>query len=207
MDANITEHSRFNGFPHQASAKNASDGKPLKRLASLSRGEAPASRPVLMRGITSGATTVRCNTIDHRDFRADVLCMFNSTIPKSLKVAVAAGFISALAFSPLALAAEQGKENLDASASKEITGEVVDMMCYVDHNAMGDKHAGCAAKCIKGGGPVGIVSDGKAYLLVGQHKPMNDQLAEYAGKTITVKGKMAERGGVAMLENAEIVKK
>jgi hypothetical protein len=72
---------------------------------------------------------------------------------------------------------------------------------------MGDKHAGCAAKCIKGGGPVGIVSDGKAYLLVGQHKPMNDQLAEYAGKTITVKGKMAERGGVAMLENAEIEKK
>jgi len=133
--------------------------------------------------------------------------MFNSTIPKSLKVAVAAGFISALAFSPLALAAEQGKENLDAAASKEITGEVVDMMCYVDHNAMGDKHAGCAAKCIKGGGPVGIVSDGKAYLLVGQHKPMNDQLAEYAGKTITVKGKMAERGGVAMLENAEIEKK
>src|SRR5213082_509563 len=145
-------------------------------------------------------------TIDHREFRADVSCMFNSTIPKSLKVAVAAGFISALACSPLALA-EQGKENLDASASKEITGEVVDMMCYVDHNAMGEKHAGCAAKCIKGGGPVGIVSDGKAYLLVGQHKPMNDQLAEYAGKTVTVKGKMAERGGVAMLENAEIEKK
>src|SRR6184192_363736 len=145
--------------------------------------------------------------IDRDEFQADVFRMFNSTIPKSLKVAVAAGFISALAFSPLALAAEQGKENLDASASKEVTGEVVDMMCYVDHNAMGDKHCGCAAKCIKGGGPVGIVSEGKAYLLVGQHKPMNDQLAEYAGKTITVKGKMAERGGVAMLENAEIVKK
>jgi len=73
--------------------------------------------------------------------------------------------------------------------------------------AMGDKHSGCAAKCIKGGGPVGIVSDGKAYLIVGDHKPMNDQLAEYAGKTITIKGKMAERGGVAMLENAEIVTK
>src|SRR5437763_15114536 len=145
--------------------------------------------------------------IDRDEFQADVFRMFNSTIPKSLKVAVAAGFISALAFSPLALAAEQGKEKLDASASKEITGEVVDMMCYVDHNALGDKHAGCAAKCIKGGGPVGIVSHGKAYLLVGQHKPINDQLAEYAGKTITVKGKMAERGGVAMLENAEIEKK
>src|SRR5438067_11013566 len=101
-------------------------------------------------------------TIDHREFRADVSRMFNSTIPKSLKVAVAAGFISALAFSPLALAAEQGKENLDASASKEGTGEVVDMMCYVDHNAMGEKHGqSCGAKCIKGGGPVGIVSDVK----------------------------------------------
>ena len=146
--------------------------------------------------------------IDRDEFQADVFRMFNSTIRKNLKVAVAAGFISALAFSPLALATEQGKENLDASASKEITGEVVDMMCYVDHNAVGEKHGqSCGAKCIKGGGPVGIVSEGKAYLVVGEHKPLNDQLAEYAGKTITVKGKMAERGGIAMLENAEIVKK
>ncbi|PYJ41273.1 MAG: hypothetical protein DME86_09200 [Verrucomicrobia bacterium] len=133
--------------------------------------------------------------------------MFNSRVPMTLKVVVAAGFISALASSPLLLAQEHGKDSLDASASKEITGEVVDMMCYVDHNAMGDKHAGCAAKCIKGNGPVGVVSDGKAYLIVGDHKPMNDALAEFAGKTITVRGKMAERGGIAMLENAEIVKK
>src|SRR5947199_10052987 len=102
--------------------------------------------------------------------------MFNSTIPRSLKVVVVAGFISALALSPVALAAEQGKENLDASASKEITGEVVDMMCYVDHNAMGDKHSGCAAKCIKWGVPLGIVSDRKAYLIVGEHQPRNNQL-------------------------------
>jgi hypothetical protein len=145
--------------------------------------------------------------IGQSEFRAHVLRMFSSTIQKSLKAAVAVGFISALALPPATLAAEQGKEKLDASASKEITGEIVDMMCYVDHNATGDKHSGCAAKCIKGGGPVGIVSDGKAYLIVGEHKPINDQLAEYAGKTITVKGKMAERGGVAMVENAEIVKK
>src|SRR5947208_10493721 len=133
--------------------------------------------------------------------------MFNSKIPQTLKVAVTVAFVSTVALSPLARAAEQGKDSLDAAASKEITGEVVDMMCYVDHNAMGDKHSGCAAKCIKGNGPVGIVSDGKAYLIVGDHKPMNDVLAEFAGKMITVRGKMAERGGIAMLENAEIVKK
>ena len=116
----------------------------------------------------------------------------------------------AAAFSGFAFAHEnheQGKDSLDAAATKQITGEVVDMMCYVDHNAMGEKHAGCAAKCIKGNGPVGIVDNGKAYLVVGEHKPMNAELAEYAGKTITVKGKIAERGGIAMIENAEIIKK
>jgi hypothetical protein len=138
--------------------------------------------------------------------------MFNSTAnkPSVLKIAVAVSFSAALAFSPLALADEHehGKESLDAVAGKTVTGEVVDMMCYVDHNAIGEKHGqSCGAKCIKGGGPVGIVSEGKAYLVVGEHKPINDELAEYCGKSITVKGKVAERGGIAMIENAEIVKK
>ncbi|HJX25700.1 MAG TPA: hypothetical protein VJ252_06060 [Chthoniobacterales bacterium] len=131
--------------------------------------------------------------------------MFNSTNkPTVLKVAVAASFITALAFSPIALAEEHGK---DAEATKTVTGEIVDMMCFVDHNSTGDKHAACAAKCIKGGGPVGISSEGKTYLVVGEHKPMNDELAEYAGKTITLKGKVSQREGVLMLANAEIVKK
>ena len=135
--------------------------------------------------------------------------MFNSTNnkPTALKVVVTAIFIAGLTCAPLAIAQEH-EHSGDAAASKEVTGEVVDMMCYVDHNAIGEKHGqSCGAKCIKSGGPVGIVSDGKAYLVVGEHKPMNDQLAEYCGKTITLKGKMAERGGIAMIENAEIVKK
>src|SRR6266550_2010734 len=138
--------------------------------------------------------------------------MFNSTTnqPTVLKVAVAATFIAALAVAPLAIAQEHehGKEDLSATAEKSASGEVVDMMCYVDHNAIGEKHGqSCGAKCIRSGGPVGIVSDGKAYLVVGEHKPINDQLADYCGKTITVKGKLAERGGIAMIENAEVVKK
>jgi hypothetical protein len=135
--------------------------------------------------------------------------MFNSTgnKPTVLKVAVTATFIAALAAAPLAIAQEH-EHGAEAGAAKEMTGEVVDMMCYVDHSAVGEKHGqSCGSKCIKNGGPVGIVSEGKAYLLVGEHKPMNDQLAEYCGKTITVKGKLAERGGIAMLENTEIVKK
>jgi len=134
--------------------------------------------------------------------------MFNSINNKTtaIKIAVVVMFIAALAVSPLAVAQEQ--HGTDTAASKEVTGEVVDMMCYVDHNAIGKEHGeSCGAKCVEKGGPVGIVSDGKAYLVVGEHKPMNNQLAEYCGKTITLKGKVAERGGIAMLENAEIVKK
>jgi hypothetical protein len=135
--------------------------------------------------------------------------MFNSANnkPTLWKVAVAATFMAALACAPLAMAQEH-EHGSDAAASKEVTGEVVDMMCYVDHNAVGEKHGqSCGVKCIKSGGPVGIVSEGKAYLVVGEHKPINDQLAEYCGKNITVKGKLAERGGIALLENVEIVKK
>jgi len=137
--------------------------------------------------------------------------MSNSTRFKSFKTFFAVVVIAFFATAPLALAhdpAEHGKENLSAGAEKSVTGEIVDMMCYVDHNAVGETHGqSCGAKCIKGGGPVGIVSDGKAYLVVGEHKPMNDQLAEYCGKTVTLKGKAAERGGIAMLENAEVIKK
>jgi hypothetical protein len=132
--------------------------------------------------------------------------MFNA-IPKSRgvsKVAVAVAVSTALVFGPFAFAQEHGK---DAVATQEITGEVVDMMCYIDHGAAGEKHEACAAKCIKGGGPVGIKSADKTYLIIGEHKPMNDELAQYAAKTITVKGKVAERDGISMIENAEIVKK
>ena len=97
--------------------------------------------------------------------------MFTSTNskPTLTKIAVFAIFDAALAISPLALAQEHehGKQDLTAAAEKTVTGEVVDLMCYVDHGAMGEKHAGCGTKCIKGGGPVGIVENGKAYLVVG----------------------------------------
>jgi len=129
--------------------------------------------------------------------------------PTALKVAVAATFIAALAVSPLAVAQEHehGKQDLTAAAEKTVTGDVVDLMCYIDHGATGDKHSACGNKCIKGGGPVGVVENGKAYLVVGEHKPINDELADLCGKTVTIKGKVAERGGMVMLENAEVVKK
>jgi hypothetical protein len=100
-----------------------------------------------------------------------------------------------------------GKEDLSAGETQKITGEVVDMACYVDHNATGAKHTDCAKKCIASGLPVGLkTDDGKTYLLIGEHVPMNKELAEYAAKKITVEGKVTSRDGINLIENAVIQK-
>ncbi len=98
-------------------------------------------------------------------------------------------------------AAEQKDE------TQTLTGEVVDLMCYLDHGAKGEKHRECAETCIKSGGPVGLLVGDKVYLVIGEHKPINDQLASMAAQTVTVKGKVVEHGGMRMIENVEIAKK
>jgi hypothetical protein len=102
----------------------------------------------------------------------------------------------------------QGKEAVgDNKQEVTVKGEVLDMACYLDHNATGEKHIACAKKCIESGLPAAIkADDGKTYLLIGEHKPLNSELAQYAGKTITVKGKLSSRDGINMIENAEIQK-
>lgn len=95
----------------------------------------------------------------------------------------------------------------NAADEKTVKGEILDLTCYVDHGGSGEKHSGCAKKCIANGLPVGIKGDdGKVYLVVGDHKPLNKELAESAGKVVTLKGTVAEKDGITMLHNAEVVK-
>jgi hypothetical protein len=99
------------------------------------------------------------------------------------------------------VAAEQDKEVVT------VKGEVLDMACYLDSGKSGPKHAECARTCIESGTPVGLkAEDGKVYLVIGEHKPANKDLAPYAGKTVTLRGKVVTRDGVSLLENAEIIK-
>ncbi len=92
------------------------------------------------------------------------------------------------------------------AATKSVTGEIVDLMCYLDHGAKGEKHKGCAEKCIKSGGPVGLLSGDDLYLVIGDHKPINDELSAKAAQTVTLKGKVVEKHGMKMIENAELEK-
>ena len=104
-----------------------------------------------------------------------------------------------------AFAAKAAPEKNATGSDVTVKGEVLDMACYLDHGAQGTGHAGCAEKCISSGLPVGLkTADGTVYLLIGEHKPMNDQLASYAAKTVTIRGKLVERDGIKLIENAEL---
>ena len=125
---------------------------------------------------------------------------------KQLNIILSVAAAAALAAANV-LAHEEEKHEGASSEESTVTGEVVDMVCYIDEGSSGAEHAECAKTCIKMGLPVGIKSEGKTYLLVGEHKQMNEELAPLAAKTVTVKGKVVSRDGFNMIENAEIVKK
>ena len=94
-----------------------------------------------------------------------------------------------------------GEEARPASAgAQRITGEVVDLACYLGHGASGPKHRDCAQKCIASGLPVGIKSGDRLYLVVGgEHDPANKTLAPLAAKNVTAEGTVTERDGVHLL--------
>jgi hypothetical protein len=87
------------------------------------------------------------------------------------------------------------------AALETLTGEVVDMACYVPHPATsrGNGHRKCADTCLKKGMPMGLVTaDKQVYLLLENHdnpKPYA-QLKEKAAETVTVEGTKASEGGV-----------
>ena len=88
-----------------------------------------------------------------------------------------------------------------------VTGEVLDLGCYLEFGSAGAKHAACARKCIQGGRPVGLKgNDGRTYLLLGPTQTLNTQLAPFAAKTVTVMGKVVYRDGIRGIENAALVK-
>ena len=102
------------------------------------------------------------------------------------------------------------RRDRSVSGAQEIlvTGEVLDMTCYIASNLSGPDHAKCARICIRSGEPGGIKSqDGKVYLLTGEPgHSVNVELAEYAAQVVTIKGRQTVRDGFAQLQVEEIRK-
>lgn len=110
--------------------------------------------------------------------------------------------IAGLMISGLALAQKPAGKTAAAAAGKDkITGEVVDITCYANHGAKGEKHAACAQKCLTGGMPAGIVADGKLWVVtMNDHSSPSTKLAAWAGKNVTAEGTKVEKDGANIFE-------
>lgn len=86
-------------------------------------------------------------------------------------------------------------------AADTVTGEIVDMACYIPHpeTGRGNSHRKCADTCVKKGLPMGLLTaDKQLYLLLENHdnpKPY-DELKQKAAQTVTVEGNKVTQGGV-----------
>ncbi len=91
------------------------------------------------------------------------------------------------------------------AGSTTIQGELVDLACYLEHGGHGEKHKACATTCAQNGLPIGLLDKhGKLYLVIGDHKPMNSQLADKMGDTVKATGKVSTRNGMKLLEVSSV---
>jgi len=86
-----------------------------------------------------------------------------------------------------------------------VTGEVIDLSCYLQLGKHGEKHKACGQKCLAAGQPIGLLAkDGSIYMLMEEeHDPRRDgqvagfrkaaiehfgQIMQVSGTEATVKG-------------------
>jgi hypothetical protein len=104
----------------------------------------------------------------------------------------------ALAVTGALAAGEKAMEKAGEKTSL-VAGEVLDLSCYLGHGGMGEGHAGCAAKCVKGGQPMGLLgADGAVYVLFADHADAAafEKAKDLAGKKVEVTGDVATKDGL-----------
>jgi len=104
----------------------------------------------------------------------------------------------ALAVTGALAAGEKAMEKAGEKTSV-VAGEVLDLSCYLGHGGMGEGHAGCAAKCVKGGQPMGLLgADGAVYVLFADHADAAafEKAKDLAGKKVEVTGDVATKDGL-----------
>ena len=111
-----------------------------------------------------------------------------------------------------AASAEANKKVLEKGKPVRVTGEVVDVSCYLQLGKRGEAHVACGTKCLQINQPIGIVdSDEKLYIVMAEeHHPRRDGEVELKtvfipllAKTVTVNGMEVETKGYhALFVNA-----
>ncbi len=115
--------------------------------------------------------------------------------------------LALLSFSLPAMAHEGHHMPGEKVVTKTVTGEVVDMGCWLGHAARGEKHVSCATMCLNQGMPMGLLtSNGTLYLVTLDHDnadPYN-RLKTMAGKNVTVTGELLTRSGTKAIEASTV---
>jgi hypothetical protein len=80
-----------------------------------------------------------------------------------------------------------------------VTGELVDTKCYlgVMNPGFGKVHRDCASRCLSGGIPAALLSNGELYYLPAAE--VSKALRRHAGELTTLQGKLVLRGGTKFL--------
>jgi hypothetical protein len=83
-----------------------------------------------------------------------------------------------------------------------VTGEVVEMWCYLEAGDRGAAKKTCATACAKAGNPIALVDDmGELYLLAGlkSHQPALDLLVDKMSERVTVSGTLVKNPKAQMI--------
>jgi hypothetical protein len=109
-------------------------------------------------------------------------------------------------FGALSIAATPAAEK---AAAKPISGEVMDLSCYLGHaGGKGPAHKECAANCIASGGPMGLLtSKGTLYVLTMNHENPDafNQAKKFAGEQVKVTGPVTTKNATRALEVNSVV--
>jgi hypothetical protein len=83
-----------------------------------------------------------------------------------------------------------------------ITGEVVDLWCYLEGGDRGAAKKACATACAKAGNPIGLLdAKGNLYVTAGlkDHEPGRTLLLDRMSQEVTVAATVVKNAGVQMI--------
>jgi hypothetical protein len=88
-----------------------------------------------------------------------------------------------------------------------VTGEVVELWCYLEAGDRGAAKKACATVCAKSGNPIAVL-DAKGDLFVAaglaDHQPAQALLLDKMSEQVTVTGTLVKKGGVQMIYIATV---
>ncbi len=90
-----------------------------------------------------------------------------------------------------------------------ITGHVIDPLCYVTMNMVGEKHKKCAVMCAKNGVNLGILEKDTEIIYLAfpeGHGNPNEKLMAFIEEDVKVTGNLWEKGGLKAIRIQKVEK-